>query len=133
MNTMQQEFDAVVQHLYTQGKPALADLGDGVPACAYRGDGGSMCAVGCRIPDAAYRLAFENKSARQLAEEHHDVLPEEIYAYTDMFASLQTTHDSKFSRKQDGSFDFVELEKRLRTVALEYGLVFNKPQTDDGK
>lgn len=49
MNTMQEELDAVVQHLYKQGRPAAED-----GTCKYRTADGLMCAVGCRIPDEAY-------------------------------------------------------------------------------
>jgi hypothetical protein len=58
MNTMQQEFDAVVAHLYAQGKRA-AVLG----RCKYRSDEGTMCAVGCRIPNNMYNPAMEGATS----------------------------------------------------------------------
>jgi hypothetical protein len=46
----QEIFDKVAVHLFEQGKQANKDDG----TCAYRGEAGTMCAVGCLIPDAMY-------------------------------------------------------------------------------
>lgn len=63
--TKQETFDRVAAHLLTQNRQAQAVYGDPkwAPyvelACAYRGDGGTMCAVGCLIPDDRYRPELE--------------------------------------------------------------------------
>jgi hypothetical protein len=121
MNTMQQEFDAVVAHLYTQGKPALYQEG-----CAYRGDNGTMCAVGCRIPDSMYSSKMEGESATSLLPVFD--LPAEIHEYSAMFQDLQYAHDSHSNRAEDGYFDKTRLSDHLRNIAEKHKLTFTAPQ-----
>jgi hypothetical protein len=98
MNTMQQEFDAVVAHLYKQGRPATV-----ASRCFYRttaSDGSKLsCAVGCRIPDDVYRLEMDTIAAAgtgfsTLMKNHADVLPPEFKAYPSLYDcnSLTTFH-----------------------------------------
>jgi hypothetical protein len=49
----------VTKHLLTQNRRSLHP--DGIH-CAYRGAGGTKCAVGCLIPDTAYRKSLEGHS-----------------------------------------------------------------------
>jgi hypothetical protein len=53
----QEIFDKVATHLFTQGKQAMNG-----EACQYRAEDGTMCAVGCLIPDEIYSPAIENRS-----------------------------------------------------------------------
>lgn len=115
MNTMQQEFDAVVAHLYAQGKRA-AENG----RCKYRSNDGTMCAVGCRIPNDMYDSSMEGDTVEQLTTEFN--LPEEIYAYREMFKELQLVHDGWI---EEG---VKHLDESLPDVARHFRLTFTKPQ-----
>lgn len=137
MNSMQHEFDAVVAHLYKQGKPAVSSDPSG-PGCYYRitdADGATLsCAVGCRIPDAVYDSEMDQEvgvmgtGLTSLLRRFKAVLPAEIVAYEDMFDRLQGVHDGEFGRLIDGKFDLNRLELRLTEVATDCGLTFTKPQ-----
>lgn len=48
--------DTMIEHLVTQGRPAMTDNG----ACHYRQYDGAMCAVGALIPDSLYDPHMEN-------------------------------------------------------------------------
>lgn len=117
MNTMQQEFNAVVQHLYKQGRPAA----DG-NTCKYRSDEGLMCAVGCRIPSDVYSEDMEGKVVAQLVERFAGVLPPEISTYEDMFDDLQWAHDCWTDSELLDS-----LRRSLAGVAQKYDITFNDP------
>lgn len=94
MNTKQQEFDAVCVHLMKQGIAAM----NGVD-CMYRGDNGTMCAVGCRIPDSAYTPDMEGKNAHTVSR--MESVPPELPTYVDMFADLQRVHDQHMPKAED--------------------------------
>ena len=128
MNTMQHEFDAVVAHLYKQGKPAMAMYDAGVSAgCAYRGDNCTSCAVGCRIPDSMYDDGMEGEVVGTLINNMGFTLPQEIYAYPKLFASLQQAHDES-AVGNDGMFVIERLTENLRYVAGKHKLTFVAPQ-----
>lgn len=118
MNTMQQEFDAVVQHLYKQGRPAMGEGGD----CLYRSEDGLMCAVGCRIPDSTYDETMEYTPVNSLVQIFPDQLPEEIYQYADMFQGLQYVHDGWYRGE---GFEYIA--RSLEIVADKFGLTFTHP------
>jgi len=123
MNTMQQEFDAVVAHLYKQGRPAMND-----GACAYRSMDGLMCAVGCRIPDAVYTDEMEEKHMAELVDKF-EILPMEFYAYQDMFTELQDVHDDWSFGYNAQRYTWEEwLNYKLPILAEEFGLTFARPQ-----
>lgn len=121
MNTMQQEFDAVVMHLYEQGKPAKNGK-----TCMYRADDGSSCAVGCRIPDDKYIQNMEGMNLGGLLRLYGKQLPLEIKKYKNMFFDLQNVHDCWFQH-DDGSSSWVEMAYRLEVIARDHGLVYNPP------
>lgn len=129
MNTMQQEFDAVVAHLYAQNRPAKSADGEG---CMYRGVNGLKCAVGCRIPDDKYNpdmdanIYLDGTDVRSLIKHFGSFLPEEIKVYEAMFLRLQYVHDT--CRLDDnGNFQRHFLDGLLVTVAEDSGLTF-EPQ-----
>lgn len=125
MNTMQHEFDEVVKHMYKQGKPAQRDGG----ICVYRGKEGSMCAVGCRIPDATYTPDMEGNPTHDLIEHFGSKLPAEIVAYADMFEQLQQVHDNWTFGGNDSIITWNDwLAHRLPAVAQQFGLTFTKPE-----
>lgn len=136
MNTMQFEFDAVVNHLYKQGAPASASAESG-PGCYYRSPTGLKCAVGCRIPDEIYDPAMDEEngsngtSVDSLILRFGNILPPEIAAYENMFAELQTAHDWHGSVRADGKFDFDRLSSDLKRIAYKNGLTFTEPKRPD--
>lgn len=63
--TPQEIFTKVKAHLLKQNARSMAHVtvdGDAALDCAYRGDNGTMCAVGCLIPDQLYRRSLEGWS-----------------------------------------------------------------------
>lgn len=130
MNSKQKEFDIVVNHLFAQGRPAIADNGK----CAYRGKDNTMCAVGCRIPDSRYKKKMdfsENSSGLNVGavvREFGKRLRKELAVYTSMYFDLQATHDSLSVRNQDGTFNKDVLADKLALVAKTHRLVFTRPQ-----
>jgi hypothetical protein len=102
MNSMQFEFDTVVNHLVEQGERAAIDHGDGSASCKYRiktNDKVLSCAVGCRIPDEIYTKSMDADNGFGVYNLIHNYksLPEEIKQYKDMFAELQGVHDDPSS------------------------------------
>lgn len=101
--TNQEIFTKVVQHLRQQGKPAKRGA-----QCAYRGDGGTMCAVGCLIPDEHYNSSFEGMSIKY---KPIILLLQDLYPTIDtwLLLDLQQLHDdldpdrweSEFSKLAD--------------------------------
>lgn len=57
--TNQEIFDKVYTHLITQNAKST----DGEATCAYRGTEGRRCAIGCLIPDHAYKKELEGFAA----------------------------------------------------------------------
>jgi len=134
MNTMQQEFDAVVAHLYAQGRPAIDRSNPETVACFYRQPNSTnKCAVGCRIPDAVYTPEMDKStdeggtSVSSLIKRFGDVLPPEIKEYEEMFSNLQVVHDSCL-QNSDGTFNISRLNEELSRVALRFDLTFTVPQ-----
>lgn len=128
MNTMQQEFDTVVYHLYKQGRKAKSLKG-----CEYRTviDGETlMCAVGCRIPESVYTPAMDESTdntgtgLQNLIHRFADVLPVEITEYRGMFNQLQSAHDNCRTHN-DGTFDLTSLDVRLADTAAVFGLEYS--------
>lgn len=125
MNTMQQEFNIIVAHLYKQGKPAKKENDD----CAYRGLNGTSCAVGCRIPDEAYVPEMDStydQSFEGIMTLFSERLPKEFEEYPNLYALLQAVHD-KTATDEDDKFDLDSLNVRLGDAAEELGLTFTVP------
>jgi hypothetical protein len=122
MNTMQEEFDEVVKHLYKQGRPAQED-----GTCKYRTADGLMCAVGCRIPDDMYKPEMDTASGgsglRNILPKFE--FPVEVEQYQDLFSSLQGIHDG-WSDWQ-GSYLWSDMEDELMFCADRYNLTYNAP------
>jgi hypothetical protein len=130
MNTMQQEFDAVVAHLYEQGRPAKI-----ARFCVYRTETGLSCAVGCRIPDSVYEASMDQPAEDgtgtgilSLIDRFGTVLPPEIKEYESLFTRLQAVHDDEFNVNDKGEFHLNRIEDTLRYIAREFGLTFTKPE-----
>lgn len=94
----QEIFDTVVNHLFTQGRPAAHGS-----SCKYRTDTGLKCAVGVFIPDDMYSVGMEGKDVAGLIfwgeDEGYD-LPDLIKnkENTNLLRDLQKVHDESRSK-----------------------------------
>ena len=115
----QQVFDAVVTHLYTQGKPSVSENGD----CCYRSPDGLMCAAGIFLEDD---VALKNQSATWrgivdsgLAKENH----------IELINNCQSAHDDAAHALRYDSVNFMErVEFNLQRIARDFNLSFNPPK-----
>ena len=123
MNSKQFEFDAVVAHLYKQGRPAKDDYN----RCYYRGENGLTCAFGCRIPDVNYSPDMEQLNVCSALDVAVGTLPPELYEYRYMYMGLQGAHDN-CNTNEDGTFDLVDLANRLRDTASHHKVTFTEPK-----
>lgn len=114
MNSMQDEFNAVCEHLVKQGERAY---GEEEGMCYYRSPKGLMCAVGCRIPDRVYTTEMEGRDVYNLLRTFKDVVPPEISEYVELFDALQGVHDASRSWTS-----LTELKGSLRQVANKFNL-----------
>ncbi len=103
--TDQEAFERVVRHLLNQGRRSLSTRG----MCSYRGATGLRCAVGCLIPDSAYRLSFESHHVSEIAER----VPVLKGLRMSLLTDLQFTHDA---------YDPTSWVGRLAEVAARHGL-----------
>lgn len=119
--TPQEIFDTVARHLFTQGERAgivrTDDSGYDNFDCLYRAPGGKTCAVGCLIPDAAYRPSMEGSGAFTMRSMHEDVLPRWFLPNGGLLARLQQVHDCAHYWQQDHDMKFA-----LACVADAFGL-----------
>lgn len=94
LNTDQEIFDYVVEHLFKQNRVAK-----GYGICSYRGDGGTSCAVGCLIDDFFYSPSLECKGIS--SEEVKSAVSESGVMFSQntgfMLAFLQSTHDVAYN------------------------------------
>lgn len=125
----QEIYDTVVKHLFAQGKPAyghivLHENDDGVMACAYR-MGELKCAVGCLIPDDAYRDSMERKSIQAIIAEEDYGLPLYLGGNVTLLRQLQSAHDNR-RHWQDNDYrkgwNYAVLAEELRGVAKQFEL-----------
>ena len=112
--TDQEIFDHVAKHLLKQGRQSRDPDTD---ECRYRGPDGTMCAVGCLIPDGEYTPALEGKSALDLFN-NLDCLPTDhpLCSRVGLLNDLQCLHDYSYP-------DIWVTE--LRHVAKVHNLTFN--------
>lgn len=115
----QEIFDLVVEHLFTQGRPAY----DGNRGCMYRTYDGLRCAVGVLIPDDLYDPAFEMSKADTIIQELFDADLADWREHKDLLNVLQLTHDNSL-RDPDGAFNTIELAIRLRDIAKDFFLEY---------
>lgn len=134
--SLQVIFDTVVDHLFTQGRPAKTIL-NGALTCAYRGDDGTKCAVGCLLDDEQYDPDLEGNNVQDEAVQLAlglrvtDVLmsDELVQRRIDLLAALQHVHDWEPNWMRDDDGKLIELPYKLREVAVIYGL--NQEKTYD--
>lgn len=115
-------FNYIVEHLRRQGKESKSTDHSGDQLCAYRGDGGTMCAVGCLIPDDEYRESYEGHGIHVLLSDYipHNSLYERLLPHEDMLGCLQHFHDDKLSY-EDGAFSKAT-EEYLTGLRNQWGI-----------
>jgi hypothetical protein len=124
----QEVFDIVVNHLFTQGRPAH----DGVQGCMYRAPDGLRCAVGVLIPDDLYDPEFETNSADKVI---HDLFKSGLADWREhekLLLALQDAHDNSFRTSvydfNTTAYDFntTALRTQLLKVAAEFSLEYRR-------
>ena len=110
---MQEIFDTVVTHLYTQKKRAY-DMEFG---CAYRTKDGLKCAAGVLIPDELYSSDMERKPFSILVSKFESL--QTIFDIKDtkilgMIQHLQDAHDMRYHWSKDGPNE--DMKKCLKTL-----------------
>lgn len=117
----QEIFNLVVEHLFTQGRPAY----DGHRVCMYRTHVGLRCAVGVLIPDDLYDPAFETNKADTVIQELFDADLADWREHKDLLLSLQVAHDNCL-REPDETFNTTALARHLRNVAERFSLEYRR-------
>jgi hypothetical protein len=122
----QEVFDIVVNHLFTQGRPAY----DGVQGCMYRAPDGLRCAVGVLIPDDLYDPEFETNSSDKVI---HDLFKSGLADWREhekLLIALQDAHDNSL-RTLVGYFNTAALRTQLLKVAAEFSLEYRRQPLAD--
>lgn len=127
MNT-QQAFDTITNHLYTQKVRATHDNG-----CSYRGNNGTMCAVGCVLPDEFY--VSEMDSCFDADKKYPGIegvgiidiaryfnLPGWMYVNLEFLTEMQRFHDNA---ELGFSVDNPSQMSKLSLIAYDFGLKFD--------
>lgn len=104
----QEIFDKVARHLLTQGVRSSR----GSNTCVYRGPNGTMCAVGCLLPDDVAKAA-DSKFLSVTGLINHDMLPAELRPHALLLERLQHIHDS---------IDVAKWREELTRCAEQYKL-----------
>lgn len=107
----QEIFDKVATHLFTQGVMSHSDAMDD---CLYRGPNGTMCAVGCLIPDDKYTYDMEHKSVFYLGKVYPELFHKRNIPLLD---ALQNIHDDRVSW-----FSTDRMKAKLKSVAKRFRL-----------
>ena len=122
----QEVFDIVVNHLFTQGRPAY----DGVRGCMYRAPDGLRCAVGVLIPDDLYDTEFETNSSDKVI---HDLFKSGLADWREhekLLLALQDAHDNSL-RTSVYDFNTTALRTQLLKVAAEFSLEYRRQPLAD--
>ena len=133
--THQEVFDKVVEHLYRQGKPAKKGND-----CVYRAKDGTMCAVGCLIPDEFYDPKMEYHGVDHFYNWYPEALKAAKIDVSDpvmncLLRALQRLHDTDenwidFDSKKV-SFDQKPFYKKVQDISFIFDLPI--PYTSDSK
>ena len=122
----QEVFDIVVNHLFTQGRPAY----DGVQGCMYRAPDGLRCAVGVLIPDDLYDKAFEKNPSDYVIQEFFDEDLADWREHKDLLMRLQEIHDA-CPKTEKGTFNLAFLDTDLRNAAAHFSLEYRRQPLAD--
>lgn len=90
--TAQEIFDKVWRHFVTEENPPSFDGAQ----CRYRGPDGTRCTVGIFIPDAEYRMEFDDNALGVRGLVRHFAPPSIVSLYEEheeLLCELQNAHD----------------------------------------
>ena len=122
--TPQQLFDYISAFLIKQGKPSVDR--SVAAGCAYRGNGGTMCAVGCIIPDNFYNPKMEGAIVPDLVRAQFNYWKPGCEEFLSCFSKFETLLDS-LQESHDRDFATVgTLCTSLQKVADNFGLNFDR-------
>lgn len=122
VQTAEQTFDMIANHLIAQRVPAKDKN-----KCVYRAPNGTMCAIGCIIPDSLYSPKVEDTTFSMLAQNKkigtylkkiHPSLFDSVHTWTNFGNTIQEFHDEMletFKTKRD-------LVRALRRLARANGI-----------
>ena len=112
--TEQQVLDQCVNHMLTQMKRSVMDMG----GCAYRGFNGLMCVAGSLIADNEYKPEMDTGGDEILDTTWNDLVArgEVPSHHSYLIGELQQIHDNV-------SVEF--WEEKLKLLAEDEGLEFN--------
>lgn len=122
----QEVFDIVVNHLFTQGRPAY----DGDQGCMYRAPDGLCCAVGVLIPDDLYDKALEKNPSDYIIQDFFDAGLADWREHKNLLRQLQDIHDN-CSRTEKGTFNLTVLDADLRHAAAHFSLEYRRQPLAD--
>lgn len=125
----QETFDKIVTHLLMQGKPATKTQESGSVSCVYRGDEGTMCAIGCLIPDEKYSPQLEGRSIGRFTNDELSIIgfdPSDDEMFS-LLRDCQRVHD--YSKSPYYTFNEWILTK-MKVVADVHGLVWDYDPDD---
>jgi len=105
-------YDVVRDHLLTQNKQSRPRVGG---SCRYRGDRGTMCAIGCLIPDANYFIGLEGTNAKN---------PAVLKAVEPVIGPVTRTQDGDFLRSLQGIHDS-DLVENWSAALYDFALKHN--------
>lgn len=121
MRTAQELFETVVLHQRKQAEKSHIALSEGGFSCRYRDPEGRSCAIGCLIPNDAYKPEMEGGDVGDLIKK--DLLPvtlaAEFFKNMRLLSTLQKIHDQ--------SLALTDWERQWRMVADDYKLRYPKP------
>lgn len=104
----QEVFDRVVNHLRSQGGPAV----DWQEGCQYKTYDGKKCAAGCLIPDELYNAIIEGKSWREVAE------------YLNITSECDQILIRELQKAHDQAIWLDDINVSLKHIADTFGLTF---------
>jgi hypothetical protein len=122
----QEVFDIVVNHLFTQGRPAY----DGVQGCMYRAPDGLRCAVGVLIPDDLYYKSLEKNQSDCVIQDFFDEDLADWREHKNLLRRLQDIHDNCLKTKE-GTFNLAFLDIDLRNAAAHFSLEYRRQPLAD--
>ena len=111
---VQQIFDQVAEHLFTQSSKATYSVPGGLkPKCAYRGENNCVCAIGSLIPDCEYNPDMESNSVSSLVSKFYkktETVDDQLVRF---LQDLQGTHDA---------YLIPSWKPRLKEIAVRYAI-----------
>jgi hypothetical protein len=100
----------VHDHLITQGKKAVDEEGD----CQYRAEDGTMCAIGCLIPEEVYDPLVEGQGTNS------DAFKEMVRFHIGDMDRNRTDHLLECLQELHDEFDVNDWETRFEDIHKEF-------------